>query len=131
MDAFCLFVAGALRAMLPVPEFTLTWMHSVEKVSWEERYRVDDGALRLVEARVRGHGAGMEPSPQARRDGDAWVWWPESRLPELVLARSTATSDYRLCAAGHCQALGAWTATPPDAGAVTLRTCGTAEQPSR
>jgi hypothetical protein len=48
-----------------------------------------------------------------------------------VLARSTATPDYTLCAAGRCQALGAWVATPPDAGAVTLRSCGTAEQPAR
>lgn len=131
MGVLCLIVAGVLRASIPGPEFTLAWQHSVEKVLWEERYRVDGATLQLVEARVRGHGAGMEPPPQARRDGDAWVWSPDTLLPELVLARSTATPDYTLCAAGRCQALGAWTATPPDAGAVTLRTCGTAEQPSR
>jgi hypothetical protein len=73
----------------------------------------------------------MEPPPEARRDGDAWVWSPGSRLPELVLARSATTPDHTLCAAGRCQALSAWTATPPDAGAVTLRACGPAEQPSR
>ena len=39
---------------------------ALEKVLWEERCRIDGATLQLVEARVRGHGADMEPPPQAR-----------------------------------------------------------------
>jgi hypothetical protein len=70
LDAVCLLVAGALRAMLPTTEFTLAWTHSVQKTRWEERYRVAGSDLQLVEARIQSSGAGMDPPPQARlRDG--------------------------------------------------------------
>ena len=58
MNAACLLIAGALRAIVPAQEFTVAWTHSVQKTRWEERYRVDGDALRLTEARIQSSGAG-------------------------------------------------------------------------
>ena len=70
MIGLCMGLAGAVWAQLPVAEFTLAWDHSVEKVRWEEDYRVTAAGLLLGEARVRGSGAGMEPPANAvLRDG--------------------------------------------------------------
>lgn len=123
MDALCLLVAGVLRTSLPGPEFTLAWQHSVEKIEWEERYRVEPGRLRLVAVRVRGHGAGMEPPPEATLRDGAWSWSPGSTVAELRLARTSATADYTLCSASRCRSLGEWVDRPADDGVVVLRAC--------
>lgn len=123
VNALCLLVAGVLQATVAGREFTLAWTHSVERVRWEERYRIEDDRLQLVEARVRGHGAGMEPPPGARLQDGTWTWVPGTVVPELQLARSTATTDYTLCAGGRCRTLGEWLTLPPDGGSVTLRAC--------
>lgn len=102
--ALCL-VAGALAARLLWPDFTLIWTHSVQKTEWQEDYAVDTGALRLARARVRGSGAGMEPGPDAQLVDGWYVWTPERALPALVLARSGAVDEYRLCHGGRCQPL--------------------------
>lgn len=98
---------GTATAKLAVAAFTLAWTHSVEHVAWEEDYRVVGDGLALVEARVRGSGAGMEPPEGAvLRDG-AWRYRPDlPPLPALNLARSDATADWRLCtAADGCRPL--------------------------
>jgi hypothetical protein len=101
MSAVCL-VAGAVAAVLMGDGFTLSWTHSVEKVEWQEDYRVIDGRLTLETARVKGSGAGMEPPDGAvRRDG-WWEYHPRRSLDRLRLARSDAAGDYRLCRAGAC-----------------------------
>jgi len=61
VSGVCLIVAGVVAAALPTEEFTLAWTHSVEKTRWEETYRVDGDRLALIEARIQGMGAGMEP----------------------------------------------------------------------
>ena len=126
MSAFCLIVAGVVRATLPGQEFTLAWDHSVEKTRWVERYRMDGAHLALVEARVQGNGAGMESPPGAvLRDG-SWVWQPQSRHAELRLTRSTFTRDYVLCSLDRCATLNDWVgleATAKD-DVVTIRPCG-------
>ncbi len=126
MNALCLLVAGVLQATVTGPEFTLAWTHSVERIRWEERYRIEDDRLRLVEARVRGHGAGMEPPPGARLQDGTWTWVPGTVVPELQLARSTATADYTLCAGGRCRALGEWLVLPTGDDSVTVRACDAA-----
>ncbi|HEX7436193.1 MAG TPA: DUF1850 domain-containing protein, partial [Caldimonas sp.] len=68
--------AGGVVVALATQAFTLAWTHSIEKVRWEEDYRVEGTALRLVEARVHGHGAGMEPPPGSRLEGDVWHYTP-------------------------------------------------------
>jgi hypothetical protein len=106
VNAICLLVAGALRATLPATEFTLAWTHSVENTRWEERYRVDGHRLRLIEARIQGSGAGMEPPPEATLANGWWTWQPAAdSLPELRLTLSSFTRDYDVCWRARCQTL--------------------------
>jgi hypothetical protein len=124
LTAICLLVAGALRATLPGPEFTLAWEHSVEKIRWDERYRLEGQSLTLIEARVEGSGAGMEaPAGAELRDG-RWSWQPNSTHAELRLTRSTYAADYTLCSAGQCASLGTWTGATAQGAVVTVRPCG-------
>lgn len=106
MNAACLFVAGALRALVPAQDFTVAWTHSVAKTRWEEHYRVEDASLSLVEARIQGSGAGMDPPPDAQfRDG-WWRWRPSiGPLPAIRLTLSSFTRDYDLCWRGRCHTL--------------------------
>lgn len=108
ISALCLgAVLGTAEAALPVQEFTLAWTHSVEKIAWEEDWRIlPDGRLAVVSARVRGSGAGMEPPDDAVLAGGAWTYRP--KVPPqaaLRLTRSHFTADYRLCWQGGCVAL--------------------------
>jgi len=66
MIGLCLGLAGVVWAQLPVSSFTLAWDHTIEKIRWEEDYRVTEQGLVLEEARVRGNGAGMEIPEDAR-----------------------------------------------------------------
>src|SRR5450759_3682166 len=114
--------AGALHAFIATTQFTLAWTHSIEKIRWEEDYRVVGGNLDLTEARVRGSGAGMEPPAGAvLRDG-AWHYRPA--LPPqaaLHLARSTYVQDYEVCVDGVCRPLANW--IPVSAGTTTVNAC--------
>jgi hypothetical protein len=102
----CLFIAGALRAVIPADHFTVAWTHSVEKTRWEERYRVEASGLRLTEARIQGSGAGMDPTPDAKLRDGWWSWQPSvARLPSLRLTLSPFTRDYDLCWGGRCHKL--------------------------
>ena len=114
--------AGAVLAPLLAAEVTLAWTHSVERIPWEEDWRLAAGGLVLAEARVRGSGAGMEPPPEARLENGAWRWTP--RLPalrEVVMRRSGATADWRVCVRGACRPMGDY--VPNDADPVALRPC--------
>ena len=70
MNGICL-VAGLLVAQFG-DDITLRWSHSIQKTVWEEDYRREGDALRLVAARVRGAGAGMEPPADAVLKDGAW-----------------------------------------------------------
>jgi hypothetical protein len=99
-------MAGVLRAVIPAQEFTVAWTHSVEKTRWEERYRLDGERLRLVEARIQGSGAGMDPPPDATFADGWWTWTPSiGPLPALHLTLSPFTRDYDLCWRGRCRSL--------------------------
>jgi hypothetical protein len=103
--ALCI-AAGAHLVTLPVNAFTLRWRHTIEKVLWEEDYLVAGDWLLLTRARVRGSGAGMEPPPDAVRDGDAWSYRPADRWRrEVRLAHSEIGEDYTLCVEGTCRPL--------------------------
>ena len=105
MSGLCL-AAGALIAFLPVQAFTLAWTHSIEKIRWEEDWRIEDGRLRIVEARIRGSGAGMEPPEGAVLENGVWRYTPAvAPLQRLNLAHSTFTTGYDLCTADHCRPL--------------------------
>lgn len=108
----CLLVAGKPLA-LATSLFTLGWTHSIEKTGWRELWRVERGTLVLVEARVRGSGAGMEPGEGARLQRGWWVWAPGTRHASLTLAASGATGQgWRLCAGGRCRTLAARAGEP-------------------
>ena len=122
MDGICL-AAGLLLAHCG-REATLSWRHSIEKVVWEEEYRLEDGGLRLVEARVRGSGAGMEPPEGAVLDDGSWHYTPKlPTLPEVQLRHSSYTAPYTLCCDGRCQPLAAWLPGLPEETVVILRPC--------
>lgn len=119
--SLCL-VAGALAVDLGVAGLTLGWTHSVEKVLWEEDWIQVPAGLLIAEARVRGSGAGMEPPPEARLRDGAWHWRPAMQpLAEVILRRSGATADWRLCFSGACHGFGEW--LPPDSDPVSLKPC--------
>jgi hypothetical protein len=102
VSALCL-AAAALTVSLPLQAFTLAWNHSIEKILWEEDYRIVGTALVLTEARIRGSGAGMEPPDGAVLKDGVWHYTPAlAPLPRLLLARSPFTADYRLCWDGAC-----------------------------
>jgi hypothetical protein len=119
--------AGAVVVPLMTDVLTLAWTHSVEKVLWEEVWRETPGGLKLEEARVRGSGAGMEPGPDARLVDGAWTWAPALRsVKELVLRRSGATADWRVCVGGRCHPIAEYLSNNPDADPVRLKPCAPA-----
>jgi len=119
--SFCL-IAGALSVSLATSSLTLAWSHSVEHQLWEEDWRLEKGLLVLDAARVRGSGAGMEAGEDAVLKDGAWQWHPRvAPLEKIVLRRSGATADYRLCIRGACKPLSAL--LPLEADPVALRAC--------
>lgn len=111
--SLCILAGGKL-SVLAISAFTLGWTHSVERIAWEEDWRVTGESLEILRARVKGSGAGMEPAEGARLVEGWWVYEPAlPPLPELALAASGATpGGWSLCAATGCATLGADAATP-------------------
>ena len=104
--SLCLASAGIVKT-LGIAAFTLAWTHSIEKVDWQEDWRVTPQGLELVQARVKGSGAGMEPPPDARLV-DGWFQWQPQRaaMPEVVLGNSGAAGSggcARMASAGRCR----------------------------
>jgi len=109
---------------LAVAAFTLAWTHSVEKVDWQEDWRVTPHGLELVQARVKGFGAGMEPPADARLV-DGWFHWQPKRapMPELALGNSGAAGEWRLCSDGQCRTLSEILGHPVGANVTVLSAC--------
>ncbi len=107
---------GIVGARLPVSEFTLAWTHSIEKIRWEEDWRIVDGRLVPVEARVQGGGAGMEPPPDARLTADGWFHYVPKigPLDRLSLSRRGFAPDYDICWNGACRPMREVVAPGPD-----------------
>jgi hypothetical protein len=120
VSAFCIAGAGA-ALRIATTAFTLSWTHTVEKTDWLESWLVAPDRLILTEARVAGSGAGMEPPPEARLQGNVYVWRPNEARREIVLRRDPHAGDWTLCANERCDALGAWLGR--DADPVTLLPC--------
>lgn len=74
--ALLCLAAGAYSAAVEAPRFTISWEHSIEHVEWRETWAVQNAALVPIEARIKGTGAGMEPPPDARREGGWYVYVP-------------------------------------------------------
>ncbi|MBF0166743.1 MAG: DUF1850 domain-containing protein [Alphaproteobacteria bacterium] len=113
MSTVCL-LAGVL--------YTLVWTHSVEKIEWQEDWRAEGGKLILVEARVQGSGAGMEPGEGAVLKDGVWRWQPrQAMLERVVLTQSPYVTGYLLCSQGDCRPLGQ---LAPEADKITLTALG-------
>jgi hypothetical protein len=125
--SLCLAAAG-LAVEIAVSSFTLAWTHTIEKTEWQEDWRTEGDRLKLVEARVQGSGAGMEPPPEAHREGDFYIWIP-SLAPQtkIVLRRAPQAGDWRLCADGRCAPLAEWLGAAADPA--TLSAAGEACRP--
>ena len=120
--SLCLASAGVVKA-LSLMAFTLVWTHSIEKVDWQEDWRVTPQGLELVQARVKGSGAGMEPPSDARLVDGWFQWEPRMLMPEVALGNSGAAGEWRLCADGHCRTLSAIFGYPVGANVTTMRAC--------
>ena len=121
----CLAAAGAVT-VLAAQAFTLAWTHSIEKIRWEEDWRVEGASLRLVEARIRGSGAGMEPPAGSLFAHGVWHYDPHlPPLAELRLTLSPYTAGYTLCEGSECRPLvERLPATArPETGVVTVSVC--------
>lgn len=124
MSAICL-AAATFSVALPLQAFTLAWTHSIEKIRWEEDYRVVSGQLQLAEARIRGSGAGMETPEGAVLKNGIWHYTPAlPLLPRLRLARSGFVADYQLCYDGKCRPLTAIVGTVEAAPEIEVFPCG-------
>lgn len=98
--------AGAVSAVLAVGNFTLAWTHSIEKIRWEEDWRIEGKHLVLDQARIRGSGAGMEPPAGAVLKHGVWHYRPSLPPQEtLRLTHSPHVAGYELCFAGRCTPL--------------------------
>ncbi|MBB6307979.1 DUF1850 domain-containing protein [Xanthobacter tagetidis] len=121
MGALACLIAGGQMVRLGAA-FTLAWTHSVQKSDWQEDWRATPDGLVVVEMRVEGSGAGMEPPEGAVLEGGRYVARPQAApLKEVMLRRSGATADWRICIDGRCRAMGDM--IPADADPVTLALC--------
>ena len=114
-------VSNGKPIFIPVQQFTLAWIHTIEKVRWEEDYAVtEDAALKAVAARVRGSAAGMEPPPDAKLKHGWYEYKPQIRRPEVLrLTRSSFAADYEFCSGGACRPMSDYL---PSNGGITLLT---------
>ena len=121
--SLCLASAGVVKA-LSVAAFTLAWTHSIEKVEWQEDWRVTPNGLELAQARVKGSGAGMEPPPDARLV-NGWFQWQPKRAPmlQVALGNSGAAGEWRLCRGGNCRTLSEIFGHPIGAHVTTMSVC--------
>jgi hypothetical protein len=124
MAALCL-AAGALAVTLPLSQFTLAWMHSIEKIRWEEDWRVAGNHLVIDEARIVGSGAGMEPPPDAKLVKGVWHYKPSvAPLTQVNLAHSPFTRGYEICTKGTCTPLAKLLPGMKAIDVVSMRACG-------
>ena len=121
--SLCLASAGAVKA-LSIAAFTLVWTHSIEKIDWQEDWRITPQGLELVQARVKGSGAGMEPPAEARLV-DGWFQWQPHRapMPQVVLGNSGAAGEWRFCASGKCRTLSEIFGHPISVNTTTMSVC--------
>ncbi|MCO4316459.1 DUF1850 domain-containing protein [Phyllobacterium sp. 21LDTY02-6] len=117
--SLCLLAAGK-TITIAATAFTLSWTHSVEKTRWQESWTVGEEALQIVEARVKGSGAGMEPPPGSELKDGWWIFKPDvPPQKKLVLASSGTTSaGWEFCAAGDCREIAAVSDDP-----VSIKVC--------
>ena len=118
--SLCILAAGK-TTMLAVSAFTLSWTHSVEKTRWQEEWQVTPAGLEIVEARVKGSGAGMDPPEGAVLKDGWWTYVPKigARLVVRLAASGATGAGWMLCADRTCLELGAEAGDPVELSACT------------
>ena len=117
-------VAGGILKVLQVAGFTLAWTHSVQKTEWQEDWIATPRGLEIVEARIKGSGAGMDPPPEAKLVNGWWQWKPQRPpLPDLVLSNSRNAAAWQVCIQGQCQSLDDILGPAAGDGTVTFKAC--------
>jgi hypothetical protein len=106
--ASCITLAAAAALIvLPTQTLTLSWVHTVEKTTWEEDYAASADGVAITEARIEAFGAGMEPPASAVREGRWWRYRPSlPRMASVDLANSAFADGYMLCWNSTCRPLG-------------------------
>jgi hypothetical protein len=123
MIGLCVVAAGVAFS-LPIQDFALAWTHSIEKIRWEEDYRITGRRLHLMQARIRGSGAGMEPPAGAVLKDGIWHYQPALPAQErLRLARSPYVADYDLCWNATCRPLKSLVGPPEASPEIDLYPC--------
>ena len=121
--SLCLASAGIVKT-LALAAFTLGWTHSIEKVEWQEDWRITPQGLELVQARVKGSGAGMEPPSDARLVDGWFQWQPNAKpMPQVALGNSGAAGEWRLCHDGNCRTLSDIFGHPVGLNVTTMSAC--------
>ena len=104
--SLCILAGGAVTRLVTAA-FTLWWNHSVEHIRWTEQWQVTPAGLAVVEARIEGSGAGMDPPEGALFDGSGWVYRPHVPPQKtLMLADSGVAGAWHLCVGDACRTLG-------------------------
>jgi hypothetical protein len=111
--SLCILAAGKTMSVAATV-FTLSWAHSVEGTQWQELWSVSAMGLQIIEARIKGSGAGMEPADDAMPSHGWWVYRPHLPVQERILlaASGKTRSGWTICANGECQTLGATEGEP-------------------
>lgn len=124
--------AGALVTSLLAESLTLSWQHSIEKILWEEDWKLVGQSLVIEAARVRGTGAGMEPPAGAQLREGAWHYVPTlPPLPSIRLTHSSHVPPYIICVAQDCRPIDVWLPGLPAEAVVELLPCITAKSSTR
>jgi len=101
VPALLCVAAGSFSVAIYAPRFTLSWEHAVERVEWSETWRVHTKTMRLIEARIKGSGAGMEPPRNAVLKDGWFVYLPKIQpQTRMVMPDSADTKPTRLCLPG-------------------------------
>ena len=92
-------LSGAKLTTVAISLFTLSWTHSVEKIEWQENWRINNSNLEIVEARIKGSGAGMDPPENAVLKNGWYVYKPQiGQIKELNLSTSnTDLVNWKIC----------------------------------
>lgn|SRR6056300_942277 len=100
-------LSGAKLTTVAISLFTLSWTHSVEKIEWQENWRINNSNLEIVEARIKGSGAGMDPPENAVLKNGWYVYKPQiGQIKELNLSTSnTDLVNWKICFNGNCTVL--------------------------
>ena len=103
--AWCITLAAAALVVLPTQSATLSWLHTVEKTTWEEDYAASAAGVTITEARIEAFGAGMEAPASAVRDGRWWRYRPSVLRESVDLANSAFGDGYTICWNSTCRPL--------------------------